>query len=179
MIMFILTENQPSINQRVYEELFKHVAKNSESKNEHLDLISCLFIFPYFILQTQLLNEEQDDEFDIIESEPDSYHSDESDNECNSLNKSPDKESITEAKRIEKRLQEINKVKIGLREFIQVLDKPMLTLFTKTILFYLILGFTLCGIYLVFVYFFNEAAWYEYFPVEEDDEVLPEMKQEL
>ena len=33
MIMFILTENQPSINQRVYEELFKHVAKNSESKN--------------------------------------------------------------------------------------------------------------------------------------------------
>ena len=33
MIMFILTENQPSINQRVYEELFRHVAKNSESKN--------------------------------------------------------------------------------------------------------------------------------------------------
>ena len=139
-----------------------------------------LLTWKYFILQTQLLNEEQDDEFDIIESEPDSYHSDESENECKILNNtSADKDSITEAKRIEKRLQEINKVKIGLKEFIQVLDKPMLTLFIKTVLFYLILGFTLCGIYLVFVYFFNEAAWYEYFPVEEDDEVLPNMKQEL
>ena len=138
-----------------------------------------MFTFYCFILQTQLLNEEQDDEFDIIESEPDSYHSDESDNECQSLNNPVNKDSITEAKRIEKRLQEINKVKIGLKEFIQVLDKPMLTLFIKTVLFYLILGFTLCGIYLVFVYFFNEAAWYEYFPVEEDDEVMPDMKQEL
>ena len=143
-------------------------------------MLSCLFTCHCFILQTQLLNEEQDDEFDIIESEPDSYHSDESDNESKSLNNSVNKDSITEAKRIEKRLQEINKVKIGLKEFIQVLDKPMLTLFIKTVLFYLILGFTLCGIYLVFVYFFNEAAWYEYFPVEEDDEVLPDiMKQEL
>ena len=138
-----------------------------------------MFTFHCFILQTQLLNEEQDDEFDIIESEPDSYHSDESDNESKSLNNPVNKDSITEAKRIEKRLQEINKVKIGFKEFIQVIDKPMLTLFIKTVLFYLILGFTLCGIYLVFVYFFNEAAWYEYFPVEEDDEVLPDMKQEL
>ena len=138
-----------------------------------------MFTCNCFILQTQLLNEEQDDEFDIIESEPDSYHSDESDNESKSLNNPVNKDSITEAKRIEKRLQEINKVKIGLKEFIQVLDKPMLTLFFKTVLFYLILGFTLCGIYLICVYFFNEAAWYEYFPVEEDDEVLPDMKQEL
>ena len=140
-----------------------------------------MFTLQYLILQAQLLNEEQDDEFDIIESEPDSYHSDDSDNEpkCLSKDSATEKVSTTEAKRIEKRLQEINKTKVGLREFIQVLDKPMLTLFIKTVLFYLILGFTFCGIYLVFVYFFNEPAWYEYFPVEEDDEILPIMKQEL
>ena len=40
-------------------------------------------------------------------------------------------------------------------------------------------AFFISNFTVIFVYFFNEAAWYEYFPVEEDDEVLPDMKQEL
>ena len=76
-------------------------------------------------------------------------------------------------------LQKISQVKIGLKEFLEVLDYRMLGIFFKSILYYFIFAFSLCGIYLICIYNFNEAMWHEYFPVQDlsdftDNEVLKE-----
>ena len=113
---------------------------------------------------------EDDGEFDIIESEPDSVSSS-SEEEQEVAKKVPEKpvskpRELTK-KEQEERLKKISEVKIGFKEFLQVLDYRMLGIFFKSIIYYFIFAFFMCGIYLICIYNFNQAMWHEYFPVQD------------
>ena len=84
-----------------------------------------------------------------------------------------------ETKRLEKRLKKIQSVKIGFRELYEVLDKPFLKLFFFSIFLYLFVSFILCCLYLILVYNFNEALWYQYFPINEYNVEFENSKDEL
>ena len=128
-----------------------------------------------------------DEEFDVVE-----VSSSSDDNEENISDeiqeKNPEKNPIiinhqnsksAETKRLEKRLKKIQSVKIGFRELYEVLDKPFLKLFFGSLFLYLFVSFILCCIYLTLVYNFNEALWYEYFPINEYKVEFENSKDEL
>ena len=102
--------------------------------------------------------EDQSDqeELDVIESEPDSVSSEE--------------EKAT-AEASEQRANKIRNTKVGLTEFLQTLDYRFLGLFFKSILAYFLLCFCMCLLYLFFTYHLNKPMWHEYFPVEDKDEL--------
>ncbi len=122
-----------------------------------------------------------DDEFDVIESDPDSASESEVDSEpdeqvtkADIKDKDKSKQSDKKNKDVEeivdkqlKRIREIESTKVGLKEFLQCLDWSMLGLFVKGMLAYFTIGGILCLIFLCFVYKFNEQLWYEYFPAED------------
>ena len=117
----------------------------------------------------------------MIESEPDSVSSSSDEEVAKKVPKTPKESQIKQLtkKQQEERLQKISQVKIGLKEFLEVLDYRMLGIFFKSILYYFIFAFSLCGIYLICIYNFNEAMWHEYFPVQDlsdftDNEILKE-----
>ena len=117
----------------------------------------------------------------MIESEPDSVSSSSDEEVAKKVPKTPKESQIKQLtkKQQEERLQKISQVKIGLKEFLEVLDYHMLGIFFKSIIYYFIVAFTLCGIYLICIYNFNEAMWAEYFPVQDlsdftDNEILKE-----
>ena len=87
----------------------------------------------------------------MIESEPDSLTSEEE--SCGEdIN-----EKLKEEKRIEERVKKIEATKIGLREFLQVLDYRMLGYFVKSILIYAVIASILCIFYVLFIYNFNKV----------------------
>ena len=123
-----------------------------------------------------------DEEFDVVE-----VSSSSDDNEENISNEIEEKNPIinhqnsksAETKRLEKRLKKIQSVKIGFRELYEVLDKPFLKLFFGSLFLYLFVSCILCCIYLTLVYNFNEALWYEYFPINEYKVEFENSKDEL
>ena len=119
-----------------------------------------------------------DEDFDVVESDPDSVSSEDSENaEIDNFDAVKEiSEKAKEEKRIQERLKKIQSTKVGLREFLQCFDYRMLGLFFKTIFAYLICASILCSIYLIVIYFFNKALWHEYFPVED---LSADIKDEL
>ena len=124
-----------------------------------------------------------DEEFDVVE-----VSSSSDDNEENISDEIQEKNQIiinhqnsksAETKRLEKRLKKIQSVKIGFRELYEVLDKPFLKLFFGSLFLYLFVSCILCCIYLILVYNFNEALWYEYFPINEYKVEFENSKDEL
>ena len=138
-------------------------------------------------------------EFNVVESDPDSIsdedcttsiNDDDSTGDLNETmgNKSKvkcktnckpvntKKDLISETKKFQERLQKIHQVKLGFKEFYQVLDKSYLRLFFGSIVAYVFVGLIICGIYLGCIYTFNESLWYTYFP---STEYLEEAKDEL
>lgn len=108
--------------------------------------------------QTKQDNAFDDGEFDVIESEPDSFSSEESETE----NKpTPAKNLVKEDKKkrasAEEKQKKIEATKIGIKEFLQVLDYRMLGYFWKSIFYYAIFAFCLCVIYIICIYNFNKV----------------------
>ena len=106
----------------------------------------------------------------MIESEPDSVSSSSEEEEVAKKLPEKPKENLPQQltkKEQEERVRKISQVKIGLKEYLEVLDYRMLGIFFKSIFYYFIFAFFLCGVYLVCIYHFNKAMWYEYFPVQD------------
>jgi len=123
-----------------------------------------------------------DEEFDVVESDADSISSDENSENSEIYTKIESVKEISEKAKEEKRLQErlekIKNTKVSIKDFfVTALDWHMLGLFFKTILAYLLCVTILCIIYLILIYFFNKAMWYEYFPIEDYSDDI--MKEEL
>ena len=128
-------------------------------------------------------------EFNVIESDPDSLSDEDittsEENSTEDLNEpimgskskvksktickpfNTKSDLISETKKFQERLQKINQVKFGCKEFYQVLDKSYLRLFFGSVLAYFFVGLIICGIYLGCIYIFNEPLWYTYFPSTE------------
>ena len=104
----------------------------------------------------------------MIESEPDIVSSSSDEEVVKKLPEKPkdSKKQLTK-KEQEERLKQISQVKIGFKEYLQVLDYRMLGIFFKSIFYYFIFSFFLCGLYLLGIYHFNKAMWYEYFPIQD------------
>lgn len=85
----------------------------------------------------------------------------------------------SQEKTIQERIKVIKNTKVGVKEFLQVLDPGLLKLFFGSLAGYYIVGFILCTLYLIFVYFFNDSLWHEYFPVEDQSAAFLEDFEEL
>ena len=129
-----------------------------------------------------------EDEFDIVEEDPDLVDStteDDSDTEVEPSPK-PVKGKVTKPRQDgndvprfipspqeseaeqRKRIARLESTKIGIRDWYNCLDFDMLRLFWKSMFAFFFLGLVISLVFLVFVYFFNEDLWYEYFPVASD-----------
>ena len=132
------------------------------------------------------------DEFDIIESDPDSVTSDSSEEsapEDEVLNKrkkfqnqkppslSPEEKSVNAFKK--ERI--IEQTHVGFKEYCSALDWRMLGYFFKSLLGFFACGLILGLIHLVITFAFNEDLWYEYFPIDDDSNIIQGggSKQEL
>lgn len=115
-------------------------------------------------------------EFEILESEPDSY-SETSSGDSGSESEHSDqplspKEAAKEQKKAQDKEQEIEKVEVGFKEFLACLDKRMLGYFFKSLILFFTFGIIIWIIFLIGVYFLSEDLWYQYFPVDDDSNVV-------
>lgn len=115
------------------------------------------------------------DEFEVVESEPDSVtDSSSEDGDENSQQDLDFMLSPTDANdeaQVRERVRRISEVKIGPKEFCQAIDWYMVKIFWQSIGLFLAVVFVATIIYLTLVYKYSEDTWYEFFPVSDDEGV--------
>lgn len=123
-----------------------------------------------------IANAKLEEEFQVIEEDPDSV-SCSSDSEEERLIQNGG--AVEDSEEMLERVRKIESLPIGFKDFLSTLDFQMLGLFVKCMLGFFFASLILSLIFLIFVFFFNEDLWFEYFPVSDDLEPSSPFKFEL
>lgn len=133
-----------------------------------------------------------DDEFDIVEEDPDLVESTTDEDSDTEIETSPMSSKNSKGKGAKprqdgddfprfmpranetegeqrKRIAKLESTRIGISDWYNCLDFEMLNLFWKSMFGFFFVGLVFSLVFLSMVYFFNEDLWYEYFPVASDE----------
>lgn len=118
-----------------------------------------------------------DEEFDVVESDPDQVTDSESENDENP-NTDPRRRSLKVPRKslaegsdeMKERLRKLSCIQLTWKDYVSTLDFYMLGLFFKGMFLFFFIGFLLFLLSMVVIYYCNKDLWYEYFPVDDDEE---------
>ncbi len=121
--------------------------------------------------QTEDLAEQPllEEEFDIVEEEPDQISSSSESGEENGQEEVDSSLVPNSEETPEERVRRIESVQLSFRDFLSCLDYNMLGLFALSMIAFFTFGLLLSLVLLSGVFFFNEDLWYEYFPVSDEE----------